>query len=633
MGMLDPSPTCWYAFFGGFRKETMEFRLLGPVEAWHEGRELALGGPKPRAVLAALLLEPGRVVSIDRLAGLAWNERPPDTARTLILTYISRLRRCLSVADAGEMIERTPPGYLIRLRDARLDRDVFDGLVGEGRRLLDAGRLVEAADAFGSALAVWRGASLGGVGGSLRAEAARLDETRLEVIEKRITVESLLGRYGELLPELTALVNEYTTRERLRGLLMTVLCGLGRQSDALAVYQEGRAILSRELGIDPAPDLQRLHAVMLRAGLLTQRSPSKPVRVDAAIESSAWPGVAPAQLPRAVPDFIGREDVIADLVTRLAESGHAPPVCVVSGKGGVGKSATAVHTAHLIAGFYPDGQLFADLRGCTDSPATPEDIMARFLRALGVDAAFLPESFQERVDVYRSILSRRRVLVVLDDARSESQVRPLLPGGPGCAVLITSRARFARVAGAHLTDLDVLDEHAAIELLTSLAGRARIDAEPDAAARIVRLCGCLPLAVRTAGARLAMRRHWPLGTLVGRLSDERRCLDELAVGDLEVRSSVGAPHHRRAPPRRRTAGPGRDPSRSGDRTIGGAGHPAASGPSQARPGRRSRRRRRCRLRPGPAYAGDGGLRPVPVQRRSRARPGRGNLTLMRTSRL
>ncbi|MEV0597497.1 AfsR/SARP family transcriptional regulator [Nonomuraea cavernae] len=509
------------------------------MEAWYEGRRLALGGPKPRALLAALLLTPRHVVSNDRLISLLWNERPPESARALIHTYVSALRRRLADVGEGDMIERRAPGYLLHLRDGQLDREMLDRFVDEGRRALDAGAREDAAVAFEAASALWRGTSLGGIGEVLRAEAASLDEIRLKVIEERIAVQLSLGHYGDSMAELTALVGTYPQCERLRGHLMTALYALGRQSDALAVYHEGRAALHSELGIDPGPELQHLYEAMLRGQLWPPQGSSP--ETPAVVEPETHPShtVAPAQLPPDIPDFTGRTAVLADLVAQFSVAGHAPPVCVISGKAGVGKSALAVHTAHLLADSYPDGQLFADLRGGGDSPASPQEVLTRFLRGLGIESARIPETFQERVDLYRSIMSRQRVLVVLDDVRSEQQTRPLLPGGSNCAVLVTSRGRLPGLAGAHLTDLDVLNTSAAMELFAAVVGQERVAVEPDAAADIVRLCGGLPLAVRTAGARLRTRRQWPIATMARKLSDERHRLDELSAGDLEVRSSIG----------------------------------------------------------------------------------------------
>ncbi|MFC6082810.1 AfsR/SARP family transcriptional regulator [Sphaerisporangium aureirubrum] len=507
----------------------MEFRLLGPIEVWHEGRRLALGGPKPRALLAALLLEPNRVVPADRLIDLLWDDRPPGSARALVQTYVHGLRRAL--AGAGDLIETRPPGYLARVPGEWIDRTRFDALVEAARQ---AGA-EDAARAYGEAVALWRGNALGGIGDLLRAEAVALDTRRIDVIEERVAAELSLGRYGGTVGELTDLVEAHPLRERARAQLMTALYALGRQSEALAVYQDGRRLLADELGLDPGAELRELHDTILRGDPPPGEAEPRPV-TSGVTPAQSPPGVTPAQLPPGVPDFTGRDGPAAELIGRLAAG--APHVSVICGKGGVGKSALAVHVAHAAQAHYPDGQLYADMRGCSDLPAGPEEVLPRFLRALGVPPASLPESFEERRDLYRSVLSRRRVLVVLDDARSERHVRPLLPAGRGCGVLVTSRRRLAGLDGAHLCDLDVLAEPAAVDLLAAIAGRARVAAEPKAALEIVRLCGGLPLAVRTAGGRLSTRRHWSLGTLVERLGDERWRLDELAAGDLEVRSSV-----------------------------------------------------------------------------------------------
>ncbi|MFC7713100.1 AfsR/SARP family transcriptional regulator [Nonomuraea recticatena] len=502
----------------------MEFRLLGPVEVWDQGRQLPIGGPKPRALLAALLLGREHVVSVDRLVDSIWSADAPDAARGLIQTYVSMIRRTLG----PRTIETHAPGYLLRIGTGQLDLHQFDRLVAEGRRAAAEGRREDAARAFLSAEALWRGPALGGIGDVLQPEAARLDELRLTIVEERISVELLLDRHTELVPTLAALVSAHPTKERLRGQLMTALYRLGRSAEALALYEDGRAALAEELGIDPGPELRALHQAILRSdpSLSSQASP--------------YPGrPIPAQLPRDVPDFAGRTDTIADLKPLLGGQRTAPPLLVLSGQGGVGKSACAIHLAHRVAEFYPDGQLFADLRGTSDNPATEQEVLGRFLGALGIEPATQPESPQDRGDLYRSLLAKRQVLVLLDDARNEQQIRPLLPGGAGCAVMITSRRRLAGLAGAHLTDLDVLDGEAALALLGAVAGAGRVAAEPQTAREIVRLCGSLPLAVRTVGARLATRRHWSLAAMAARLADERRRLDELTVGDVEVRASVG----------------------------------------------------------------------------------------------
>ncbi|WP_030619983.1 AfsR/SARP family transcriptional regulator [Streptomyces fulvoviolaceus] len=508
----------------------VEYRLLGPVEAWYEGRPLRIGGPKPRALLAALLLRSGEVVSADALVDVVWGEGPPGTARALIQTYVSALRRALPGTASQPAIETRPPGYLIRPGPGALDLVRFEELTGEGRRAAGAGDHDTAARLLREALALWRGPALGGVGEALWSEAVRLDEARQAVLEERITAELECGtNTAELVTELTALVGARPTRERLRGQLMLALYRSGRQADALAVYGEGRAVLAEELGIDPGPELNRLHEAVLRAdpALLPARSTAAP---------SASPARPVSVLPPAIGDFTGREEELAEVVDGLTGPREATSLVVISGPAGVGKSALAVQAAHRAAAEYPDGRLYAELHGFSE-PVPPDEVLGRLLRALGADP---PEGTAERGDLFRSLVSGRRVLLVLDDAGSEAQVRPLLPGSASCGVLVTSRARLGGLGGVRRTDLAVLDDIQGLELLSRVTGERRTDPREAAAARrIVALCGGLPLALRIAGARLATRRHWTPRVLADRLADERRRLDELSVGDLEVRASLG----------------------------------------------------------------------------------------------
>ncbi|GAA3627447.1 BTAD domain-containing putative transcriptional regulator [Nonomuraea rosea] len=505
----------------------MEFRLLGPVEAWDGGKRLALGGPKPRALLAALLLADGKVVSSERLVDVLWGDDPPRSASALVQTYVYGLRRTLADGGEAEVIETRPPGYAARFQPGRLDVESFERMVAEGRRHAADGGHDRAAESLRAALALWRGSALGGIGHVLRGEAARLDETRLLVQEELLHAELTLGRHAEAAGELTELVRQHPTRERPRALLMRTLYRLGRQADAMAVYHEGRKALADELGVDPGPELQELYEAMLRADPALDPAPAPP---------KSQP--VPAHLPRGVADFTGRQRQLAELTALLGAPSDTVTVCVISGKGGVGKSTLAVKAAHQASPAYPDGQLYADLRGVTGSPAPALEVLGRFLRALGLPPSAIPSTMPECVDAYRSALHGRRVLVVLDDAGSEQQVRPLLPGSPTCAVLITARRRLAGLDGVRVSDLDVFDTPAAVDLLARIAGPERVRAQTEAAGHIVRLCGHLPLALRTAGARLAARPNWPLATLAGRLADEHRRLDELTAGDLEVRASV-----------------------------------------------------------------------------------------------
>ncbi|MFC5218205.1 AfsR/SARP family transcriptional regulator [Streptomyces coerulescens] len=516
----------------------VEYRLLGPVEALWEGRPLRVGGPKPRALLAALLLRAGHVVPADALVDVIWGEEPPETARALVQTYVSALRRVLPEARPAA-IETRAPGYLIRPDTGAVDLGRFEEMAAAGRQAAAQGDHLGAARLLRDALMLWRGPALGGVGEALRSEAVRLEEARQAVLEERIAAELACGgRESELITELRGLVGAHATNERLRGQLMLALYRMGRQADALAVFEEGRSVLAEELGIDPGPELRRLHGAILRA------DPALLPAEGGAANTDVWTPQAPATpwpvclLPPAIQDFTGRKAEISEVVDGLTAPRDATSVVVVAGPAGVGKSALAVKAAHLAMGAFPDGQLYAELQG-TGAPVPPGDVLGRLLRALG---AAPPEYPDERADLFRSLVAGRRLLLVLDDAGSESQVRPLLPGSAGCGVLVTSRARLGGLDGARHTDLAVLDEVRSLELLarvTDPRGATDDPAEDAAARRIVTLCGGLPLALRIAGARLTTRRHWTPRVLADRLEDERRRLDELAVGDLEVRASLG----------------------------------------------------------------------------------------------
>lgn len=448
-------------------------------------------------------------------------------------TYVSALRRALP-AEAAEAIETRPPGYVMRPGVGRVDLAEFEARTADGRRAAVDGNHTEAARLLREALELWHGPALGGVGEALRGEAGWLEEARQAALEERIAAELEAGGHeAELVTELTALVETRPTRERPRGQLMLGLYRLGRQADALAVYAEGRAVLAEELGLDPGPELNRLYEAILRA--------------DPALLAATTATAAPQQasvprrvslLPPAIGDFTGREEELAGVVEGLTGEREAMPVVVVSGAAGVGKSALAVQAAHRVAGDYPDGQLYAELHGFSE-PVPPAEVLGRLLRALGADP---PEDTAERGDLFRSLVAGRRILLVLDDANGEAQVRPLLPGSATCGVLVTSRARLGGLVGARRTDLDVLDDARGLELLTRVTGPARTPDDPleqAAARRIVELCGGLPLALRIAGARLATRRHWTPSVLAERLADEHRRLDELSVGDLEVRAGLG----------------------------------------------------------------------------------------------
>jgi DNA-binding SARP family transcriptional activator/tetratricopeptide (TPR) repeat protein len=518
----------------------MEFRILGPVEVCDGAQRLDLGGSKPQALLAVLLLHANQVVSTDHLVDQLWGEASPPTARNLVQVYVSRLRQALhrsrDDSPAAPVLATRSSGYLLRVEPGELDLDRFEGLAAEARRATADGDLKSAAERWRAALALWRGPALAGATSEVRRTVVpRLEEARLVALEERLEVDLGLGRHAELVGELEALVAAHPDRERLRRQLMLALYLSGRQGEALAVYRNTRQVLVEELGLEPSPALQELERAILRGDPAI--APALPTGAEARRQPASPPGAC--LLPPDVDDFTGREADLAE-VQELLEGERATAIVIsaIAGKAGVGKTALAVHVAHRLRPRFPDGQLYVNLRGAEAQALDPAEVLASFLRALGVEGAFIAEGLEERACQYRSRLADRRVLVVLDNAAGEAQVRPLLPSSRGCAVLVTSRARLSGLEAAHPLPLDVLEPGQAVALLARLAGPERVAAEPQAARQIVRLCGWLPLAVRIAGARLASRPHWRLALLAERLGDERRRLDELATGDLEVRASV-----------------------------------------------------------------------------------------------
>ncbi|MCQ9129542.1 AfsR/SARP family transcriptional regulator [Streptomyces hilarionis] len=540
----------------------LEVRLLGPVEVWEGDRRAPLNGVRPLAVLSALVVHLGQVLPTERLVDFVWDEQAPATAAALVATHVSAVRRALAHVGGADTVRTRPPGYLAALDPSQVDARRFERLLTSGRASAAGGRPQEAADLLASALGLWRGQeALEGLGQSFaRIEAARLAELRLVAQEESFGLQLTLGRADRTIAPLLAHVAAHPLRERPRGQLMTALFRTGRVSDALRTYQEGRTALRDELGIDAGPELRALHQAVLTndtavlgadagpssvappAGIATARQRSGDVPVPAPRQTVRPTAPAPSHLPPDIADFVGRSQQIRWAETLLhgvddAER-TAPPIGVISGRSGTGKTALAVHVGHRTAELFPDGRLFIDLRAADAAPLQPADALARLLRAMGADPKTLPGSAEELTGLYRTHIGHRRVLLILDNASGEAHVRPLLPPGPGSAVLVTSRRRLVALEGAAHLDLTVPDGEEALELLRRVAGRERTGSQPERAAEIVALCGRLPLAVRIAGARLAARPHWAPGQLAGRLRDERRRLNELRAGDLELRTSL-----------------------------------------------------------------------------------------------
>jgi DNA-binding SARP family transcriptional activator/tetratricopeptide (TPR) repeat protein len=531
----------------------MEFRVLGPLEVLDDGRPIPLATPKYRTLLAILLLNANQAVSTDRLVDFLWPDGPPTTATNLVHGYVAKVRRLLqpdAAPAAASILLTRPPGYLLRVADGELDLHRFEHLLAEAEEAMQQRAFQAAATQLGAALALWRGPALADVPalGLRQAEGARLEELRLTALERRVDAHLALGRHDRLVAELAALSVTYPLRERFRGQLMLALYRSGRQGEALQAYRTFRDMLVEELGVEPTPELQRLqHAILAADPTLATLQPDGPVTAHPAAqptagsdERPAGPPGRPNQLPASIADFTGRAALLDRLASRLAGARQSATATLVTiaGPAGIGKTALAVHAAHQARSLFPDGQLFAHLHGAEGRPLDPADVLVDFLRALGVDGGAIPAGLDARASLYRSRLADRRVLVLLDDAAGEAQIRPLLPGDPTTAVVVTSRATLAALAATETLRLAELPAHDAVELLAKIAGCDRRAAEPDAAQEIVRLCGCLPLAVRIAGAKLAARPTLPLSSLAARLRDERHRLDELVSGDLAVRASL-----------------------------------------------------------------------------------------------
>ncbi|WUW24026.1 tetratricopeptide repeat protein [Streptomyces sp. NBC_01463] len=521
--------------------QQIAFRLLGPLDVRFGGSSLALGGPRQRTVLTMLLLAPGRVVSVDSLIDTVWPNGAPATARNQIAICVAALRKVLRAATGGsDLIVTAHPGYTLIARAHRIDVVDFEERVGRAREAARGGQTAEACDIFAEALSLWRGRALDGVTGvRVEQEAGRLEGLRLDVHEEYAGLRLQLGHHHALVPELSALVAEHPLREQARAHLILAQYRSGRRAEALAAFREGRRFLVEEMGIEPGPVLQGLHDLVLRDSPELTQPPAGPAPAPAPAPA---PGV-PCQLPVESASFTGRSRELGALERMLDERlGRSPlAMAAISGISGVGKTALAVHWANRIAARFPDGQLFTDLRGYDelDDPVSPATTLDRFLRALGVPAPQIPADPGERAALYRSVLGGKRVLIVLDNARSLQQIRPLLPGNGRCCVLITGRDPMDELLGDYAVlqiGLNAMAADEATALLAGIAGGNRIGVDPAATARLGELCDRLPLALRIAGARLAAKPHWSVRTLVSRLEDQRRRLDELSPGEGGVRA-------------------------------------------------------------------------------------------------
>ncbi|MEY2248272.1 BTAD domain-containing putative transcriptional regulator [Streptomyces sp. BF23-18] len=572
-------------------EESVRFAVLGPVRAWRGEREVDVGAPQQRAVLAALLLRRGRPVMLGELLDAVWGEEPPTAAVSVVRTYVSRLRKGLeperAAAAAPRVIVSVGDGYAIRIPEGALDLGVFERRVTEARKLRAAGDPSAAVELLRAALAGWRGAALAGVPGPLAgSEGSRLDEQRLAALELRLDVDVELGRHAEVIAELVSLAGKFPLREGLCRLLMLALYRSGRQAEALAAYRGTRGTLVAELGIEPGAPLKDLHERILAAdpsldlgpppgvgppsgtgpplgagssfgrgsssdgGPVPDGGPSRVARAPEPgppePEPPARPAppigahaAIPAQLPADLPTFTGREAELERVRALLPGVGDVPATVVIGaigGMAGIGKTTLAVHWAHEMAGRFPDGQLYVNLRGFdpTGVVVAPDDAIRTFLDALGVPPMRIPAGLDAQAALYRSMLARRRVLVLLDNARDTEQVRPLLPGSPGCLVIVTSRNQLTGLVaaeGAYPLTLDQLTPSESYDLLARRLGTGRPAAEPRAVDEIITRCARLPLALSIVAAHAAAHPGFPLSAIVDELRESHGSLDAFTGGD------------------------------------------------------------------------------------------------------
>lgn len=509
--------------------------LLGEVRVRLDGREVMVGPPRQRAVLAILALRAGETVSRAELIDGVWGDTAPASVEGSVHTYIHGLRRVLAAASRDVLV-RSGAGYRLALETDAVDVTAAESKIGQARELAASGDRAGAVETLRQCLGLWRGEPLFGLPGPLaQAERVRLAALRFQVVEERAELMLAMGRHREVTGELTEAVGAEPFREGLRGLLMLALYRSGRRADALAEFDAARRLFAEELGLDPGAELADLQVRMLRS------DPGLDPVAELAPDSAG----VPAQLPHAVPDFVGRSDELTQLARWRAseeQGGRALVISAVDGVGGVGKTSLAVQFARDVAANYPDGQLYVNLRGFDPHrrPLSVPEALGQLLWSLGTSRR--QQGTDAQMVLYRTLLSTRRMLILLDNAVSAEQVRDLLPGTSRSLVLVTSRNRLTGLVvrdGARRLTLGALSEEQAVELLRVAAGDGRIDAEPDAAVALARLCGYLPLALRIAAEKVSSEREATLGELVASLTTEQSRLDGLEVDDDEMSSVRG----------------------------------------------------------------------------------------------
>jgi DNA-binding SARP family transcriptional activator len=532
----------------GNAREGLRFEILGPMRIADGEKSSPVAGARQRVLLGALLEHANQPVSAGHLVEVVWDGAPPDGALSTLRTYVARLRRGLG-PRAGTRILTRDNGYVAEVGEHELDALLFEAQWRRTDAAMRVGDWPRAAEAAEHALALWRGTPLVDVPSRFLHETwlPRLEQSRLQALEWRAEAALQLGRGGPLIQPLRELTAAYPLRERFHAQLMLALYRAGRQAEALTAYQDARHVLVETLGIEPGAELRSLHARIL-SGEVEQAAAQPPAEGEPARQPAPSAArMVPQQLPASAQHFTGRQaemDLLVDRLSPLAQRADAGGTIVISaidGMAGIGKTTLALHAAHRLAEQYRDGQLFLDLHGYTQgrAPYPPEEALDVFLRALGTPAQQIPPRLEARAALYRQRLVGTKTLIVLDNASDEAQVRPLLPGGSGCLVLVTSRRRLKGLDDAHSLPLDLLPPADAVALLRAVAGTNRFPAHDPLADEVVNLCGRLPLAVRIAGALLRHRPAWSLEYLAELLRDQHRRVPNLYDGERDLATTFG----------------------------------------------------------------------------------------------
>jgi DNA-binding SARP family transcriptional activator/Tfp pilus assembly protein PilF len=521
----------------------MEFRLFGEVQLLTEDQVLDVGPPRQQAVLAALAVDARRPVAIETLVDRVWDDAPPVEARNVLYSHLSRIRQLLqhvtSLTGAVARIDRRSAGYVLDVDPAMVDLHRFTRLV----ETCTCGTDEDRATALTEALALWRGPPLAGISGDW-ADQVRdsWHRRRLDTAVRWGELELKLGRADVVVTTFPDLATEYPLAEPLEGLLMRALHTAGRHAEALERYAVVQQRLADELGTGPGPELRALHSAMLRGEL-----PTPEPRGSSSIEPRSAPSPVPRQLPAHTSRFVGRAPELRQLTAFLDEPTHdgggTVVITAIDGTAGVGKTALALHWAHRVADRFPDGQLYVNLRGFdpTNTPVRPAEALRGFLHALGVLPERMPTTVDAQAGLYRSLAADRRLLVVLDNARDAEHVRPLLPAGPACLVVITSRNQLTDLTvqeGARPITLDVLSVREARALLARHLGDDRVTADHEAVTELIEQCARLPLALAIVAARADTHPGFALRVLAKELSDAHTRLAGLDTG--EATTSVRA---------------------------------------------------------------------------------------------